>query len=137
MFTDATITDINNALLDSWNAFEQYRQLNLKQRAQFLRAIGDEMNAIKASLLDIANKETHLDKSRLEVEFNRTVFQLNNYAKACEDGAWLDIRIDTGNSDRTPAKADLRKMLLPLGPVVVFGASNFPFAYSTAGGDTA
>ncbi|MDB5197062.1 MAG: aldehyde dehydrogenase, partial [Flaviaesturariibacter sp.] len=67
----------------------------------------------------------------------RTLFQLTSYAQACEEGAWLDIRIDTADPARNPPKPDLRKMLVPLGPVVVFGASNFPFAYSTAGGDTA
>jgi NADP-dependent aldehyde dehydrogenase len=62
---------------------------------------------------------------------------LNQYALACEAGDWLEARIDTANPDKTPPKPDIRKMLVPLGPVVVFGASNFPFAYSTAGGDTA
>ena len=67
----------------------------------------------------------------------RTIFQLTSYADACERGDWLEARIDTAIPDRNPPKPDIRKMLVPLGPVVVFGASNFPFAYSTAGGDTA
>jgi NADP-dependent aldehyde dehydrogenase len=65
------------------------------------------------------------------------MYQLTSYADACEKGEWLEARIDTGNPDRNPPKADIRKMLVPIGPVVVFGAANFPFAYSTAGGDTA
>ena len=65
------------------------------------------------------------------------MFQLTSYADACEKGNWLDIRIDTADPQRTPPKPDIRKMMVPLGPVVVYGASNFPFAYSTAGGDTA
>jgi NADP-dependent aldehyde dehydrogenase len=73
----------------------------------------------------------------LLVELKRTLFQLTSYGQACEEGTWLDIRIDTADPERNPPKPDLRKMLIPLGPVVVFGASNFPFAYSTAGGDTA
>ena len=67
----------------------------------------------------------------------RTIFQLNQYADACEKGDWLEARIDTAIPDKAPPKPDIRKMLVPLGPVVVFGAANFPFAYSTAGGDTA
>src|SRR5205085_9228108 len=63
--------------------------------------------------------------------------QLTSYANACERGDWLDVRIDTALPDRNPPRVDIRKMLIPLRPVVVFGASNFPFAYSTAGGDTA
>ncbi len=82
-------------------------------------------------------RETNLPEARLRGEKARTVFQLTSYAAACEEGAWLEARIDTANPAKTPPKPDIRKMLLPLGPVVVFGASNFPFAYSTAGGDTA
>ena len=81
--------------------------------------------------------ETNLPEARLRSERGRTIVQLNQYADACEKGDWLDASIDTAVPDKIPAKPDIRKMLIPLGPVVVFGASNFPFAYSTAGGDTA
>lgn len=137
MFPDATIQEIDNALMDAYNAFDQYRKLNLKQRADFLQAIADELREVTPQLIDTASRETHLEKPRLESELKRTIFQLTSYGQAYAEGTWLDIRIDTGDDRRNPPKPDLRKMLVPLGPVVVFGASNFPFAYSTAGGDTA
>src|SRR5690606_10183018 len=76
-------------------------------------------------------------EARLRSEWIRTMFQLKSYADACESGNWLDARINTAKKDVNPPKHDIIKMLIPLGPVAVFGASNFPFAYSTAGGDTA
>lgn len=136
-YKDATIQEVNDAMHRSWNAFKEYRKKNLKERAQFLKTVAEEMEAVSAKLISTASSETNLDEARLTVEFNRTVFQLTSYADACAEGTWLDIRIDTGDSNRNPTKPDLRKMLVPLGPVVVFGSSNFPFAYSTAGGDTA
>ena len=136
-YVDATIEEIDQCLERSWKAYQNYRKLNLHQRAEFLRTIATEMEVVKKDLLTIAHEETHLSIPRLEVEFKRTLWQLTSYAEACEKGAWLEIRIDTAIPERNPPKPDLRKYLVPLGPVVVFGASNFPFAYSTAGGDTA
>jgi NADP-dependent aldehyde dehydrogenase len=137
MYKDATVQEVNEALQRSWEAFKEYRKRDLKERAAFLRAIAQELEAASDQFVSIANNETHLGESRLAGELKRTIFQLNSYADACAQGAWLDIRIDTGDPNRNPPKPDLRKMLVPLGPVAVFGASNFPFAYSTAGGDTA
>jgi 2,5-dioxopentanoate dehydrogenase len=137
MYKDATVEQVNDALQRSWSAFKQYRKLDLKQRASFLKSIAKEMGAIASKLVSIANEETNLGEARLSGELKRTIFQLNSYADACAEGTWLDIRIDLADDHRNPHKPDLRKMLVPLGPVVVFGASNFPFAYSTAGGDTA
>lgn len=136
-FIDATSGEIDQAMQRSFQAFREYRKVTLIQRADFLKRIATEVRVVEQELLDTAHKETNLDEARLRVELNRTVFQLTNYAEACASGAWLDIRIDTADLTRNPPKPDLRKMLVPLGPVVVFGASNFPFAYSTAGGDTA
>jgi len=136
-YKDATMQEVNEALQHSWNAFKQYRKKDLKERAAFMKAIAKEMEAVGKELISTANQETNLEKARLKVELKRTIFQLNSYADACAEGTWLDIRIDTADPNRNPAKPDLRKMLVPLGPVAVFGASNFPFAYSTAGGDTA
>lgn len=136
-YKDATLQEVNEAMQRAGNAFKEYRKKNLKERAQFLKTVAKEMETVSAELISTASRETNLDESRLTVEFNRTVFQLTSYADACAEGTWLDIRIDTGNVERNPPKPDLRKMLVPLGPVVVFGSSNFPFAYSTAGGDTA
>jgi 2,5-dioxopentanoate dehydrogenase len=137
MYKDATVEQVNEALQRSWSAFKEYRKLDLKQRASFLNSIAKEMQAIDSKLVSTANEETNLGELRLSGELKRTIFQLNSYADACAEGTWLDVRIDTADAGRNPPKPDLRKMLVPLGPVVVFGASNFPFAYSTAGGDTA
>ena len=106
----------------------------MRQRADLLRHIADGLEENKEELVASAHRETHLEKDLLHTEIQRTGFQLTSYAEACERGHWLEVRIDT---PQTKAQHDLRKMLVPLGPVVVFGASNFPFAYSTAGGDTA
>lgn len=136
-YNDATLQEVDAAVQDSWRAFEVYRHKNLGERADFLRAIARHLQASGEELLKVAHRETHLEIPRLQVEFKRTLFQLTSYADACAGGTWLDIRIDTGDPARNPPRPDLRKMLIPLGPVAVFGASNFPFAYSTVGGDTA
>ena len=136
-FEDSSVHQVNEAMQRSWKAFLQYRKLDLRQRAVFLKAIATELQDRQPELVQTAAAETHLDPPRLQGELRRTIFQLQSYAEACAEGAWLDIRIDTADPARQPPKPDLRKMLVPLGPVVVFGASNFPFAYSTAGGDTA
>ena len=136
-YKDATIQEVDAAMQASWQAFQQYRQKNLKERADFLRTIAKELEKRTEVIVKTAMGETALEEGRLQGEFKRTIFQLNSYAQACEEGMWLDIRMDSADPNRNPPKPDLRKMLVPLGPVVVFGASNFPFAYSTAGGDTA
>jgi alpha-ketoglutaric semialdehyde dehydrogenase len=137
IYKDATVQEVNVALEKSWNAFRQFRNKDLKERADFLKGIAKELELVSNDLIPVAHSETNLGQARLTTELKRTIFQLNSYADACADGSWLDIRIDTADTKRNPQKPDLRKMLVPLGPVVVFGASNFPFAYSTAGGDTA
>jgi NADP-dependent aldehyde dehydrogenase len=137
MFNDATIPEIENIMQQAWKAFHLYRKLSLKQRADFMRSIAVEIEYLGDELLKIAGKETNLPEARLKNERARTIFQLNQYADACEKGEWVEARIDTAIPDKAPPKPDIRKMLVPLGPVVVFGAANFPFAYSTAGGDTA
>ena len=136
-YKDASLEEIDQLMNKSWSAFEVYRNVSLKKRAEFMRSIAVEMDAQGDRLIEVAKRETHLPEARLRNERARTIFQLNSYADAVESGIWMDIRIDTAIPDRNPPKADLRKTMIPLGPVVVFGASNFPFAYSTAGGDTA
>jgi 2,5-dioxopentanoate dehydrogenase len=136
-YRDVTVQGVNDAMHRSWRAFKEYRKRDLKARAQFLKTVAKEMEAVSTDLISTASRETNLDEARLAIEFKRTVFQLTSYADACAEGTWLDIRIDAADSNRNPPGPDLRKMLVPLGPVVVFGSSNFPFAYSTAGGDTA
>jgi NADP-dependent aldehyde dehydrogenase len=137
MFKDATTTEVNEVMLKAWTAFPVYRKLSLKQRADFMRIVAEELEACGDELIQTAMQETNLPEARLRSERARTIFQLNSYADACERGDWLEARIDTAVPDKNPPKPDVRKMLVPLGPVVVFGSSNFPFAYSTAGGDTA
>ena len=137
MFNDTATAEINIAMQEAWKAFHIYRKCSLKQRADFMRAIAKEIENLGDELLITAGKETNLPEGRLRNERARTMYQLTSYADACEKGDWLEARINTAVNDVTPPKPDIRKILVPLGPVVVFGAANFPFAYSTAGGDTA
>lgn len=137
MFKDTPIENIDEAMQKAWKTFHQYRKLSLKQRADFLRAIAKALENSDSSLVETAMQESNLPEARLKNEKGRTIFQLTSYAEACERGDWLEAKIDTALPDRTPPKPDIRKIQVPLGPVVVFGSSNFPFAFSTAGGDTA
>ena len=137
MAEDSTIEEINEVMNQAWLAFHEYRKFSLKQRATFMRTIAMEIAMLGDEILPITSSETNLAEPRLQSELTRTIFQLNSYADTCEQGAWLEARIDTAIPDRDPPRSDIRKMSIPLGPVVVFGASNFPYAYSTAGGDTA
>lgn len=134
-FKDATISEIDQVMQQAWQAFQQYRKSSLRQRADLMRGIAVEMEALGDVLIHTAMEETNLPEGRLRNEKARTIFQLTSYAAACEAGNWLEVRIDTAVPEK--GDPDIRKMQVPLGPVVVFGASNFPFAYSTAGGDTA
>jgi 2,5-dioxopentanoate dehydrogenase len=134
-FKDATAAEIDNGMNDAWKAFHIFRQTTLKQRASLMRRIAKEMDAEGDNLIQTAMRETNLPEARLKNEKARTQFQLTSYADAAETGAWLEVRIDT--ADAAKGDPDIRKWQVPIGPVVVFGASNFPFAYSTAGGDTA
>lgn len=136
MVQDATAEEIDSAMQEAWKAFHLYRQYSLSDRAAFLAKIAVDLENEREVLVTMAAKETNLAMPRLHNELSRTIFQLNSYGAFCRSGQWMDIRIDTA-VERDPPKPDLRKMMVPLGPVVVFGASNFPFAYSTAGGDTA
>jgi alpha-ketoglutaric semialdehyde dehydrogenase len=137
MFNDSTPSEIETIMQEAWSAFHIYRKFPLQQRAAFMKAIAIELENCGDVLIETAMRESNLPEARLRGERGRTQFQLNSYADACEKGTWLEACIDTAIPDKTPPKPDLRKMLIPLGPVVVFGASNFPFAFSTAGGDTA
>ena len=106
--------------------------------ATFLERIGDGIMAIGDRLISTCAEETALSVDRLIGERARTVNQLRMFAGLVREGSWIDARIDTALPDRKPVpKPDLRRMLLPLGPIAVFGASNFPLAFSVAGGDTA
>ncbi len=136
-YKDFSVEEVDVVMHDAWKAFHIYRKFSLKQRAVFMKNIAIELENGGDALIHTAMRESNLPEVRLRGERARTIFQLNSYAEACEKGNWLEARIDTAIPDKTPPKPDIRKMLVPLGPVVVFGASNFPFAFSTAGGDTA
>lgn len=136
MFSDSSFEEIDKIMESSWQAFHQYRKLPLKERTAFMRKIAEEVEAHREQLVETAGEETNLPQERLNGELTRTIYQLNNYADAAIRGEWLEARIDTATQEKPP-HPDIRKLNVPLGPVVVFGSSNFPFAYSTAGGDTA
>jgi NADP-dependent aldehyde dehydrogenase len=137
-FFSATAEEVNQAVLLANQAFAAYSRTSGREKATFLRAIAANIEGISAELIDRAEQETALPKARLQGETARTCGQLRLFAQVAEEGSWVMARIDRANAERKPApKPDLRSMLRPLGPVVVFGASNFPLAFSVAGGDTA
>ena len=137
-FLSATLADVNRAAELAAAAAPLLARLSGAGRAKFMRAIATNMEAKAADLVARAMQETALPETRLKGEVARTVGQLRLYADAAEHGTWVDARIETAQPDRQPLpKPDHRSLLRPLGPVVVFGSSNFPFAYSVAGGDTA
>ncbi|MBE9464660.1 aldehyde dehydrogenase (NADP(+)) [Dyadobacter subterraneus] len=136
-FHAATPDEVAQAMELAQNAFGPYSQIPASQRADFLIAITEEILAIGDELLERANLETGLPIARLQGERARTINQLTQFADLIREGSWVEASIDTAIPDRTTVpKSDLRKMLIPIGPVIVFGSSNFPFAYSVAGVDT-
>ena len=130
-FTAATPTEMEQALQKAESAWREYRNYSGKQKATFLRAIAEEIEALDESLVKRAMSESGLPEGRIKGERGRTTGQLKLFADLVEEGSWLEATIDTKTA------VDLRKTLVALGPVVVFTASNFPLAFSTAGGDTA
>lgn len=137
-FYPALAADIDRAAQLAADAFPTFSAFGGRDRAAVLRRIADEVARIGSELVQRANLETGLPLPRLEGELNRTVGQFRLFAELVEEGSWVDARIDEAMPDRKPLlRPDLRSMLRPLGPVAVFGASNFPLAFSVAGGDTA
>lgn len=137
MYPDISLDQIDAVLQRSQQAFDGYRLRPVSDRAKLLRAIASELEEMGDEWIEVAHRETNLPAARLRNERSRTIHQLESYALATVEGDWMRISIDTALPDRNPPRPDLRKTMIPLGPVVVFGASNFPYAYSTAGGDTA
>lgn len=137
-FIEATEDEINEAVALSWSAFKEYRNCSDQKRASFLVAIADAIENLGDTLIKVYCSESGLSSERALVERNRTIFQLRSFAEMLESNDWKQTTIDYAMPDRRPKpKPDLRRSILPLGPVAVFGSSNFPLAYSTAGGDTA
>ncbi len=131
-------SSIDEIMLDALQAFDIYKKISPERKATFLETVAEEIEALGDSLINQASEETNLPAGRLTGERARTTMQLRMFAAMVKEGSWVEASIDTAIPDRSPVpKPDLRKMFIPLGPVIVFGASNFPFAYSTAGGDTA
>ncbi|RST31430.1 aldehyde dehydrogenase (NADP(+)) [Sphingomonas ginkgonis] len=130
--------EVDSACAAAEAAFDAYRSTDRETRAAFLERIGAEIMGIGDDLIVTAMRESGLPRARLEGERGRTVGQLKLFADVVRRGAWLGLRIDPALPDRQPLpRPDLRLRMIPLGPVAVFGASNFPLAFSTAGGDTA
>jgi len=137
-FVAATAEEVELAVRLASEAFAVYSRVSGPHRGAFLRRIAANIESIAADIVERAHLETALPKARLQGETARTCAQLRLFAAVAVEGSWVDARIDCADPDRKPAaKPDIRSMLRPLGPVVVFGASNFPLAFSVAGGDTA
>jgi alpha-ketoglutaric semialdehyde dehydrogenase len=137
-FAMATVEDVDQAMRAAEAASGLFAATTAERRAALLERIAEEIEAVGDALLERAHRETALPLARLTGERGRTVGQLRMFAAAARDGSWADPRIDRAMPDRQPLpRADLRRMKRPIGPVVVFGSSNFPLAFSVAGGDTA
>jgi len=137
-FFNATDDEINLAVLKAAEAFRTIRQYSTETRSAFLDTIADEIDKLGSVLIETADAETGLGLPRLESERGRTTSQLRLFANLLREGSYVEAILDTALPNRKPApRPDLRRMLMPLGPIAVFGASNFPFAFSVAGGDTA
>src|SRR6185369_5720712 len=129
---------IDNAVVSAEKAFEVYSELSQEGIAAFLEQIGKEVSALGDSLIATAAQETGLTTDRLSGERTRTVNQLLLFADVARKGEWKDVRIDPSLPDRKPMpRPELRRTMIPIGPVAVWAASNFPLAFSVAGGDSA
>jgi NADP-dependent aldehyde dehydrogenase len=133
----ATESDVLAACELAEQAFDKYRATTPEQRARFLETIAENILALGSELTERASAESGLPLARLEGERGRTVNQLRLFAKVVRDGNYIGATLDSALPERTPPRPDLRLRKIPLGPVAVFGASNFPLAFSVAGGDTA
>ncbi|NNF03023.1 MAG: aldehyde dehydrogenase (NADP(+)), partial [Rhodothermales bacterium] len=137
-FHAASDADVADAAVKARDAFSVYRSLPNTDRAAFLRAIADELEAARPDFVARVPQETALPEGRVNGELGRTIGQMRLFADVVEEGSWVDARLERPQPNREPVpKPDLRSMRVPMGPVAVFGASNFPLAFSVAGGDTA
>ena len=137
-FGGGTAADVERACALAWAAFDSYRETGLEERARFLEAIAQGILDIGDPLVERCMAESGLPRARLEGERARTVGQLRLFAEAVREGGWIEARVDPALPQRQPLpRPDLRQRHIALGPVAVFGASNFPLAFSVAGGDTA
>ncbi|MEU7632049.1 aldehyde dehydrogenase family protein [Nocardia sp. NPDC049220] len=138
VYHQASAADIDRATTLAWAAFTTFRQTTSEQRAAFLDSIAEEIEALGSTLTERVHAETGIPTARILGETGRTTGQLRMFADVVREGSWTHARLDTGDPDRAPLpKPDLRQREVPVGPVAVFAASNFPLAFSVAGGDTA
>ncbi|HWF67391.1 MAG TPA: aldehyde dehydrogenase (NADP(+)) [Acidobacteriaceae bacterium] len=138
VFYSATMEEIEQAVTLAVAAAPVLARLSGRERARLLRKIAENMTAAGAAIIERANLETGLPQARLQGELTRTTNQLKLFADVLDEGSWVGARIDDADEQRKPTRRpDIRSMSRPLGPVVVFGASNFPLAFSVAGGDVA
>jgi NADP-dependent aldehyde dehydrogenase len=136
LFFDATTSEIEDALNLANKAFHQFKFCSDCEKVKFFEALVNELLNSRKEILSLYTQETGLSLSRGEVEFNRTIAQIQQFLKLIASNEWMQPSIDTAEAGELTAKSDIRKIKIGLGPVVVFGASNFPLAYSTLGGDT-
>ena len=137
-FFSATEADVQKAVDAAEEAYFVYKNISRDQKVAFLSSIADEIELIREVLVARATQESGLPNGRIEGEISRTTGQLRMFANQAAEGSWVNAIIDRAQPDRKPfPRSDIRRMLVPIGPVVVFGASNFPLAFSVAGGDTA
>ncbi|MBR8744459.1 aldehyde dehydrogenase (NADP(+)) [Nocardiopsis sp. MG754419] len=134
---DTTAEELDSVMERAAAAAPLFAAITPAERARMLRAVADALDAAAEDLVPVAMAEAHYPEARCRGELGRTTFQLRLFADLLEEGAYLEATVDTADPDWGTPRPDLRRILVPLGPVVVFGASNFPFAFSTAGGDTA
>ena len=138
VYTEASEVEIQKAVELATEAYTSFHSISGTKKSEFLNEIASEIEALGDELIKTFCAESGLPEGRAKGERGRTIFQLRSFADLVKEGSWVSATIDTADPNRLPIpKPDIRKMLVPLGPVVVFGASNFPLAYSTAGGDTA
>jgi NADP-dependent aldehyde dehydrogenase len=138
-FPQTSTQELDEILDASAAASDEWAATSPSARARALSAAADALDEAAPELIPIAQRETHLAEARLQSELKRTTFQLRLFAEVLAEGSYLDARIDPADAQwpMGAPRPDLRRVFMPLGPVVVFAASNFPFAFSTAGGDTA
>ncbi|RUN76996.1 aldehyde dehydrogenase (NADP(+)) [Sphingomonas sp. TF3] len=136
-FPVATIADVAEACRRAAATSDAFREIDPEQRARFLEIVADKIDALGDALVQRAMLESGLPHARLTGERSRTTGQLRLFATVLRGGRWAGVTLDSPLPDRAPPRADLRQRRIALGPVAVFGASNFPLAFSTAGGDTA
>jgi 2,5-dioxopentanoate dehydrogenase len=138
VFAEATQSEVDAVVESAALAFEQTRNYSTQKRAEFLNAVADAIEALGDELLQVCDSESGLGLVRLTGERGRTTGQLRAFADHLLEGSYVEAIIDTALPDRQPApRPDIRRMLVPLGPVAVFAPNNFPLAFSVAGGDTA